>query len=89
VELGGYGIRVNSILPGYVWGPSVEWYFKQQAQQRGITPEEVYEEVASETCLHHLPTSAEVADSVVYLASDLSRVVTGQSLDVNAGHWFG
>lgn len=89
VELGGYGIRVNSILPGYVWGPSVEWYFEQQAQRRGITPEEVYEEVASETCLHHLPTSAEIADSVVYLASDLSRVVTGQSLDVNAGHWFG
>lgn len=87
-ELGGHGIRVNSILPGYVWGPSVEWYFAQQAERRGITPEQVYEEVASETCLHHLPTSAEIADSVVYLASDLSRVVTGQALDVNAGHWF-
>lgn len=86
-ELGPHGIRVNSILPGYVWGPSVEWYFAQQAERRGITPEEVYEEVAAETCLHHLPTSAEIADSVVYLASELSRVVTGQALDVNAGHW--
>jgi hypothetical protein len=25
---------------------------------------------------------------VVFFASDLSRVVTGQALDVNAGHWF-
>lgn len=87
-EVGPYGIRVNSVLPGYIWGDSVEWYFRFLAEQEGITPEEKYDQVASETCLHHLPTSAEIADSVVFFASDLSRVVTGQSLDVNAGHWF-
>jgi NAD(P)-dependent dehydrogenase (short-subunit alcohol dehydrogenase family) len=87
VELGGHGIRVNSILPGYIWGPSVERYFQHLARRRGITPEAVYEDVASETCLGRLPTSAEVADSVLYLASDLSRAVTGHALDVNAGHW--
>jgi NAD(P)-dependent dehydrogenase (short-subunit alcohol dehydrogenase family) len=87
-ELGEYGIRVNSVVPGYIWGPSVEWFFEQQAQQRAMTPQEVYDEVASETCLHHLPTSAEIADTVLFFASDLSRVVTGQALDVNAGHWF-
>ncbi|MBL8774689.1 MAG: SDR family oxidoreductase [Acidimicrobiales bacterium] len=87
-EVGPYGIRVNSVLPGYIWGDSVEWYFRFLAEQEGITAEEKYDQVASETCLHHLPTSAEIADSVVFFASDLSRVVTGQSLDVNAGHWF-
>jgi NAD(P)-dependent dehydrogenase (short-subunit alcohol dehydrogenase family) len=87
-EVGTDNIRVNSVVPGYIWGPSVEWFFGELARQRGCTPEEVYDEVASETCLHHLPTSEEIADTVVFFASDMSRVVTGQSLDVNAGHWF-
>jgi NAD(P)-dependent dehydrogenase (short-subunit alcohol dehydrogenase family) len=89
VELGKDKIRVNSVLPGFIWGDSVEWYFKWLAEQKGITPEEQYDSVASETALNHLPTSAEIADSVVFFASPLSRVVTGQTLDVNGGHWFG
>ena len=48
----------------------------------------VYDEVAAQTALRHLPTSEEIADAVVFFASDLSRVVTGQSLDVNGGHVF-
>lgn len=87
-ELGEHGIRVNSVVPGYIWGESVEWYFNQLAEKQGRSFEEVYDSVASETCLHHLPTSAEIADAVVFFASDMSRVVTGQALDVNAGHWF-
>lgn len=88
LELGKDGIRVNSVLPGYIWGDSVEWYFKFLAEEKGITPEEQYDSVASETALHHLPTSAEIADSVLFFASPLSRVVTGQTLDVNGGHYF-
>ena len=87
-ELGQSGIRVNSIVPGYIWGSSVEWYFGELAKREGCTPQEVYDRVASETCLGHLPTSEEIADVVLFLASDLSRAVTGQALDVNAGHWF-
>ena len=87
-ELGPDGVRVNSVVPGYIWGPSLEWWFGYQAEQRGVTTQDVYDEVAAGTCLHHLPTSEEVADAVVFLASDLARAITGQSLDVNGGHWF-
>jgi NAD(P)-dependent dehydrogenase (short-subunit alcohol dehydrogenase family) len=87
-ELGGHGIRVNSVVPGYVWGPSLRWWFKQLAKEQGRTREEVYQEVADETALKHLPEPAEIADAVVFFASDLSRGITGQALDVNAGHWF-
>ena len=87
-EHGRDGIRVNTVLPGYIWGPSLQWFFNYLAEKQGRTPEDVYAEVAGETCLNHIPTSAEIADAVVFFASDLSRVVTGQSLDVNAGHWF-
>ena len=87
-EHGRDGIRVNTVLPGYIWGPSLQWFFGHLAERQGRTPEDVYAEVAGETCLNHIPTSAEIADAVLFFASDLSRVVTGQSLDVNAGHWF-
>ena len=87
-ELGPSQIRVNSVVPGYIWGPSLQWYFGDLARRRGITPQQVYDEVAANTALRHLPTSEEIAPAVVFFASDLSRVITGQSLDVNGGHVF-
>ena len=38
--------------------------------------------------LRRIPTSEEVAATVLFFASDLSRGVTGQTLDVNAGSYF-
>jgi NAD(P)-dependent dehydrogenase (short-subunit alcohol dehydrogenase family) len=87
-ELGKHKIRVNTVVPGYIWGPALEFYFKHLAKQRGTTPEEVYSEVASQAALNHIPTSAEIADAVLFFASDLSRAVTGQALDVNGGYFF-
>ena len=87
-ELGADKIRVNSVVPGYIWGPALEGYFKHLAQQQGTTPEAVYADIAARTSLNHIPTSAEIADAVIFFASDLSRVVTGQALDVNGGHFF-
>lgn len=87
-ELGAYGIRVNSVVPGYIWGPALKGYFAQQAEAAQTTAAEVYDGVASETALGHIPTGAEIAESVVFFASDMSKVITGQSLDVNAGHFF-
>jgi NAD(P)-dependent dehydrogenase (short-subunit alcohol dehydrogenase family) len=84
-ELGPYQIRVNSVLPGYIWGPTLEGYFAAQAKQRGVEPRVVYDEVASRIALGRIPGSEEIAGAVLFFASDLSRVVTGQSLDVNGG----
>jgi NAD(P)-dependent dehydrogenase (short-subunit alcohol dehydrogenase family) len=87
-ELGEHGIRVNAIHPGYIWGDSVEWYFQHLAKKAGITPEEQYQSVAGETALGYLPPSAEIAEAVVFFASDMARPITGQALGVNGGHWF-
>ena len=87
-ELGAKGIRVNAVHPGYIWGESVEAYFRYQADKRGITFDERYAEVAGETALGYLPHSSEIAGAVLFLASDLARPITGQALHVNAGHWF-
>lgn len=87
-ELGPEGIRVNSVMPGYIWGPNLQAWFAHQASQRGVDPQQIYDETAAHTALRHLPTPEEIADAVVFFASDLSRVITGQSLDVNGGHVF-
>ena len=87
-ELGRDKIRVNTVVPGYIWGPALQGYFKLLAQQQHTTPEAVYDEIAARTALNHIPTSEEIADAVIFFASDLSRVITGQALDVNGGHFF-
>ena len=87
-EVGQFGIRVNTVVPGYIWGPALQGYFKLLAQQHGTTPDAVRAEIAARTALNHIPDSEEIADAVVFFASDLSRVVTGQALDVNGGHFF-
>ena len=47
-ELGAKGIRVNGVHPGYIYGESVEWYFNHLAEKRGVTFQEVYDEVADD-----------------------------------------
>ena len=87
LELGEFGIRANSVVPGYIYGDSVKLLFQMRAAENGTTPEHEEELIRDETALKHIPDSAEIADSVVFYASDLSRVVTGTALDVNGGHW--
>ncbi len=89
LELGEYGIRVNAIHPGYIWGDSVKIYFEWQAEERGhgATWQDVYDERAAETALGYLPHSSEIAGAAVFFASPLARCVTGTALPVNAGHW--
>jgi NAD(P)-dependent dehydrogenase (short-subunit alcohol dehydrogenase family) len=86
-ELGPRGVRVNTIAPGYIWADNVKWYFKYLAGERGVTPQQVYDERAADIDLRKLPEPDEVADTVVFMASDLARAVTGQCLDVNGGEY--
>jgi len=85
VEAGPSGVTVNSVLPGYIWGATLEGYFKAQAEARKVSPEVVYREVAAKLALGSIPGSEEIAGAVLFFASQLSSVVTGQSLDVNGG----
>jgi NAD(P)-dependent dehydrogenase (short-subunit alcohol dehydrogenase family) len=86
-ELGRQRIRVNSIAPSYIWNDQLRAYFEYLGAKRGITGQEVYDELAATTDLGRLAEPDEIADTVVFLASDLSRAVTGQCLDVNCGEF--
>jgi NAD(P)-dependent dehydrogenase (short-subunit alcohol dehydrogenase family) len=87
-EVGPDKIRVNSVVPGYIWSDKMEAYFKQLASERRVSYEQVHDEVAHKTALHRIPDSTDLADAVVFFASELSRGCTGQALDVNGGHYF-
>jgi NAD(P)-dependent dehydrogenase (short-subunit alcohol dehydrogenase family) len=87
-ELGPHGIRVNSIVPGWMWGPNVQGYFSMMESQTGKSVQEQYDEVASQIALGEIPPDEDCANAAVFFASDLSRVITGQSLDVNGGEVF-
>ena len=86
-ELGERGIRVNSVAPGYIWGDTLQGYFEHQAGKYGTTVEQIYQATAANSDLKRLPTEDEVASAILFLASDLSSGITGQTLDVNCGEY--
>ncbi|MCX4098706.1 SDR family oxidoreductase [Nocardia sp. alder85J] len=86
-ELGGKGIRINSVAPGYIWDDQLKWYFGEVAKKYGITAEQVYEQTAGRSDLKRLPEPDEIARAVVFLASDWASAITGQTLDVNCGEY--
>ena len=87
-ELGPQGIRVNTVIPTWMWGPNVKMFCEWQAAERGITAEEVRDEIAQGMALREMPTDGDVAEAAVFFASDRARMVTGQRLLVNAGEFY-
>lgn len=77
-ELGGFGIRVNALAPGWIDTPMTA----------GL-PMDVRQRAEDEAALRRLGTPDDVARVVLFLASDLSRHVTGQVLRVDGGQLIG
>jgi NAD(P)-dependent dehydrogenase (short-subunit alcohol dehydrogenase family) len=88
-ELGPRGIRVNSVAPGWIWEDVNKMYFEWMAKERGITAQDVYDEVAGRSDLKRIAEPDEVAAATLFLASDLSSAITGVCLDVNCGEFHG
>ena len=84
-ELGADRIRVNTVVPTWMWGPPVEGFLKARAEERGISLEEAIGEITSQFCIPEIPKDDDVAEAVVFLASDRARMITGQYLLVNSG----
>ncbi|MFF4537521.1 SDR family oxidoreductase [Streptomyces aureus] len=84
-ELGPHRIRVNTVLPGWMWGPPVEAYVQFTAHTEQVPEAEVLKRLTERMALPELATDGDVADAVAFLASDRARAITGQSLLVNAG----
>jgi NAD(P)-dependent dehydrogenase (short-subunit alcohol dehydrogenase family) len=84
-ELGPDKIRVNMVVPTWMWGPPVQMYAKWQAAKRKVSEQEIIDEITANMPLGEIPADEDVAESVLFFCSDRSRMITGQSLMVNAG----
>ncbi len=84
-ELGPHRIRVNMVVPTWMWGPPVEAYVRWQAKSRGISEEEVVAEITAQMPLGEIPADEDVAEAAIFLCSDRARLITGETLMVNAG----
>ncbi len=84
-ELGAKKIRVNTVVPTWMWGPPVERYVKWQASERGVSEAEVKAGIEAKFPLGEIPADDDVAEVVVLFCSDRMRMVTGQYLRVDGG----
>ncbi len=83
----GYAIRVNSIHPGYIKTPLVtDGVVSIAAREGEQTPEEVLEMITLRHPIGRMGQASEIANAVLFLASDEASFVTGTELVVDGGY---
>lgn len=73
-EVGSRGITVNCIAPGFI-----------DTDMTRALPEEVRKTFEAQTALGRFGDAQDIADTVLFLASDQAKYITGQTLHVNGG----
>jgi len=86
-ELGPNKIRVNTVVPTWMWGPPVEMFVDWMVQGEGITKEQAIARITGPMPLGEIPSDGDVANAVTFFLSDRARMVSGQTLFVNAGEF--
>jgi 3-hydroxybutyrate dehydrogenase len=86
LETAASGVTVNCISPGYVWTPLVEKQIPDTMKARGMTKEQVINEVLlAAQPTKQFVTVDEVAALAVFLCSDNAKNITGANLSVDGG----
>jgi 3-oxoacyl-[acyl-carrier protein] reductase len=85
LEAGPHNVNVNALHPGIVAGDRMDTLCREKARKRGWTPEQVHQEYVNEMALRRVTTSDDIARAVLFLVSEDSRNMTGQSVTVDGG----
>ena len=86
LEVGSYNINVNCVAPGMVDGPRFrDKVCADMAKRLGITVEEAAKRHAADYALKRITLDEDVANACLFLASDVSRQITGVDLPVDGG----
>ena len=86
-EFADQNIRVNSICPGIVYTEMWEKLKYEYAQKKSIDPEEVMPYFKKNIPMHRLVDLQDVINAAVFLLTDNSGYLTGQSINLTGGEW--
>lgn len=84
-EFGKDGITVNNVAPGYTATERLKQLACARAAEAGLTEEASLARLGDQTALQRVGLAEEVADAIVWLASDRASYITGQTLLVDGG----
>ncbi len=86
LEVAQAGITVNAISPGYVWTPLVEGQIPDTMKARGLTRDQVIDDVLlAAQPTKQFVTPEQVASLALYLCSDGASAITGANLSMDGG----
>ena len=88
-EFGPDGILVNNVAPGYTATDRLKELAAARAKASGKSEQEIFEGWAADAPLKRLGEPREVADAIVWLASERASYITGQTLLVDGGMYKG
>jgi 3-oxoacyl-[acyl-carrier protein] reductase len=88
-EFGKDGILVNNVAPGYTGTVRLKELARAQAQASGGSEEEIFRQWAAGSALQRIARPEEVADVIVWLASERASFITGQTILVDGGAYKG
>jgi 3-oxoacyl-[acyl-carrier protein] reductase len=85
LEVGPYGIRCNCVVPGGIDTELWRSWVRRTADEQGRDYDQQRAELLSGVALQDISAPEDVANLALFLASDESRTITGQSIPVDAG----
>jgi 3-oxoacyl-[acyl-carrier protein] reductase len=88
-EFGKDGILVNNVAPGYTATDRLKNLAKARSAAQGKTEKEVFEAWAADASLKRVAEPREIADAIVWLASERASFITGQTILVDGGTYKG
>lgn len=89
VELAPYGITVNNVCPGYTLTDRVRSLAEKQAKERGTEAKDIIKSWVEKIPAGRMASPGEVADLVVFLASERASYITGTSIQIDGGYYRG
>ena len=85
VELGGYGITVNNVLPGFTQTVRADYVIDKKSKDTGKSPEQVMQELVSEIPVGRIGQPEEFGAAVAFLCSPAAAYINGINLPVDGG----
>jgi 3-oxoacyl-[acyl-carrier protein] reductase len=85
LEVGPYGITINTVCPGRISTPRLEKVYSQRPEHAGKDPGQLMEDLKKETPLQRIGKPEDVAALVTFLVSSQASFITGVTLQIDGG----